>query len=355
MVFGAVADVLHYNVFPRLLSEIFTHLFGLPLLSFFGDFGAIIPAEISDAALLTFSLFCSKLGIKLQIEKSEVGRMVTFLGLEGDFPCEANNFRLSVTLTKEKAKIWTNRIRTYLKTGAISPKSWGSLSGRWASPRETSSGNSPVLSYVPIYRQLYARTYMAKLSVDAHQLLIWRADILSSLKPRVPRRFSQSPDFIVYTDSDLLSNRIAGLIMTLTDSGPMITLFCEAAVPQFWKSKFHRKNPIIGMEMLDPLALIHTAAPKFINKRVNLYIDNDTASNTLIRAGCQDPVLAAMIGQFWKKAEQLGADIWIVRVPSEVNPADLPTRGKDWPFPIMERVQFKNLFRLMCTTLRKSC
>ena len=30
MVFGDVDDVLHYNVFPRLISEIPTHLFGTP-------------------------------------------------------------------------------------------------------------------------------------------------------------------------------------------------------------------------------------------------------------------------------------------------------------------------------------
>ena len=34
--------------------------------------------------------------------------------------------------------------------------------------------------------------------------------------------------------------------------------------------------------MLAPLALLHTAPKLLIGKRVNLYIDNDTAPNTLI-------------------------------------------------------------------------
>ena len=149
MVFGASAAVLRYNLSSRLISETFTQLSGIPLLCFFGDFGAIIPAEISDASLLTFSLVCSKLGIKLKIAKSKAGRRVTSLGLEGDFPCEANKFRLSSTLTKEKAQTWTNQIRTYLHQGRYLPKSCGGLSERWASPRQTSSGNSPVPSYAP--------------------------------------------------------------------------------------------------------------------------------------------------------------------------------------------------------------
>ena len=85
MVIGDVAAVLHYNAFPRLTSEILAQLFGIPLLVFFDDFGAMVPAEITDAALNTFILFCSKLGIKLKKEKSEAGRRITFLCIEWDF------------------------------------------------------------------------------------------------------------------------------------------------------------------------------------------------------------------------------------------------------------------------------
>ena len=69
MVFGAVAVLIRYNVFPRPLSEFFTQLFlGFHHVLLFDDFGAIAPAEISEAALSAFSLFCSKLGIVLKIE-----------------------------------------------------------------------------------------------------------------------------------------------------------------------------------------------------------------------------------------------------------------------------------------------
>ena len=64
IVFGAVSAVLHYNVFPRHISEIFTRLFGPPPHPvFFDDFGDISPLEVSEAALRTSALFCSKMGI----------------------------------------------------------------------------------------------------------------------------------------------------------------------------------------------------------------------------------------------------------------------------------------------------
>ena len=100
--------------------------------------------------------------------------------------------------------------------------------------------------------------------------------------------------------------------------------------------------------MLAPLAILWTAQSFLRGKRVNLYIGNDTASNTMIRGDCADPFLAAMIKTFWKLAEKLQVDIWISRVGSTVNPADLPTRNKTLPFPIQLNIQFKSLFALLC-------
>ena len=116
-------------------------------------------------------------------------------------------------------------------------------------------------------------------------------------------------------------------------------------------NKFNRENPIIGMEMLARLALLYAASGICQWKRVNFYIANDTAANTLIRGDCTDPVIAAMIESFWKQADQLSLDARIGRVGSEVNPADPPTRHKKLHFPILRQVQFNSIFKLMCTTI----
>ena len=57
-VFGAIAAVLRYNVFSRILAELTTFYLGIPLLSFFGDFGALVPSFLSSADLQTFTSFC---------------------------------------------------------------------------------------------------------------------------------------------------------------------------------------------------------------------------------------------------------------------------------------------------------
>ena len=99
--------------------------------------------------------------------------------------------------------------------------------------------------------------------------------------------------------------------------------------------------------MLAPLAILWTAQSFLRGKRINLYIDNDTASNSMVRGECADPFLAAMIRSFWKLSEKLQIDVWIGRVGSSVNPADLPTRQKTLPFSIKHTIQFKSLFALL--------
>ena len=66
---------------------------------------------------------------------------------------------------------------------------------------------------------------------------------------------------------------------------PVINTLVVAKTPRFWANRFYKKNPIIGMEILAPLALLWASPQLLKNKRVNLHIDNDAASNALIRGG----------------------------------------------------------------------
>ena len=334
MVFGAVAAVLHYNVFSRILSEITTKLFGIPLLCFFDDFGALIPADLAERALGTFTAFCQKLGIKLKSEKSEHGVRVTFLGLEGYFPCAENNFRLSVSLTSEKATKWAGEIKAVIDKSFISSPELEKLIGKLGFAQTNLFGKFARAQLRPLYRKFYARNFDGKLTQEDSKLLIWWRDVLSSLHPRVPRFSNRKPDLVVYTDAALLSRRIAAVVLSTKNRKIEAIMLVEATTPQSWFRKFHQRNPIIGMEMLAPLGAVWTLTSLFADKCINLYIDNDTTANTLIRGECTDAFLSAMIRAFWKLSEEIKADIWIGRVGSKVNPADLPTRHKSFPSPL---------------------
>ena len=65
LMFGAISAVIHYNVFPRILSELTCRFLGIPMLSYFDDFGDLLPSSLAKKAIHTFSSFCNILGISL--------------------------------------------------------------------------------------------------------------------------------------------------------------------------------------------------------------------------------------------------------------------------------------------------
>ena len=48
LLFGSIASVLRYNVFARIVTELFTLIFGIPIVAFFGDCGAQTPPPPSS-------------------------------------------------------------------------------------------------------------------------------------------------------------------------------------------------------------------------------------------------------------------------------------------------------------------
>ena len=70
LLFVAVAAVLRYNCFSRAVARVFARVAGIPLLSYFDDFGALPPLAVLDAAFAAFVRFCDMVGISLKPEKN---------------------------------------------------------------------------------------------------------------------------------------------------------------------------------------------------------------------------------------------------------------------------------------------
>ena len=183
LVFGAVSAVLHYNVSPRILSEISTKIFGIPLRCYFDDFGDIAPASLSETALQTFTLFCPKLGIQLNIAKAEVGRRIIFLGVDADFPCFDNGDKLAVSLPREKYPNLATPISGFLQEGLISSQELEKMIGNLGFGQTNLFGRFARTQLMPTYRKFYAETYVAELSDSERRILHggWESSDLSDL------------------------------------------------------------------------------------------------------------------------------------------------------------------------------
>ena len=76
---------------------IINRAFGIPLLSYYDDFGSIAPESIGQAALATIHSASKAISIILHDDKSEVGRRVEFLGLIGPFLNREEAMSLSIS------------------------------------------------------------------------------------------------------------------------------------------------------------------------------------------------------------------------------------------------------------------
>ena len=164
LLFGAVAAVIHYNIFSRMISELMCRIFGIPMLSYFDDFGALLTAAMAHEGLDTFTKWRSLLGIKLKTAKSVVWESVTFLGLAGSFPTVKGGMKLRVSLTPEKAKNWADTMLGVLKEGRIPPHTLEKLIGKLSFSQTCLFGKFDRTQLRCLYRKLHAPTYIAHIN-----------------------------------------------------------------------------------------------------------------------------------------------------------------------------------------------
>ena len=72
LLFGAVAAVLHYNCFSRIIAILDNRLVGLPMVDYFDDMGCLILSQIPHAGLATFRKFGRILVVILRKDKTDM-------------------------------------------------------------------------------------------------------------------------------------------------------------------------------------------------------------------------------------------------------------------------------------------
>ena len=85
-----IADVLHYDVLPRILTALVNRYLGVPMAGYFDDFATVAPDALGRAAALAFGRFARAMGLELNYRKVDLGDEAVSMGLMGSFPSSAN-------------------------------------------------------------------------------------------------------------------------------------------------------------------------------------------------------------------------------------------------------------------------
>ena len=94
LLFGAVSAAIRYNCFSRTISVSANKILRLPVLSYFDDFGALVPDMIKEIGLDPFLRFTSELGALAKDGKYEVDKILVSPCLSGGFPFTENGMVL---------------------------------------------------------------------------------------------------------------------------------------------------------------------------------------------------------------------------------------------------------------------
>ena len=108
-------------------------------------------------------------------------------------------------------------------------------------------------------------------------------------------------------------------------------------------------NPICFSELFATVATIFQLGQQITGKRDFLFVDNEVACAALAKGSARNKGALPLLYALWAIAAQRDIGLWTERVPTEVNPADLPARDRDLSSetqPAQELVSHKDVLAI---------
>ena len=345
LLFGAEAAVIHYNCFSRILGVLTNKIFGIPLVTYFDDYGSMTPKEIDQLTLNTVKIFMITIGVFLKDDKTKLGDVMTFLGIQGSFPSPSNGMTLEVSLPEDKKKKWVDMITQIIDLGIITHDQLESLIGRLSFSQTSIFGRFGRPMMTQLYNKLNARRFHPVLSTNEIRILQWWRTALTNLASRTVRPQKDRPDWIVFTDAATSTSIIAAVLIKRSDFiiNENIDLIYASLTGEYWVKLFELTNLIYGLEMLALLATLYIPNTPLKNQNVTFHIDNRNAFEAVVKNNSNVTVISAMTQLIWHKISELGITAWFEWVPGNRNIADLPTRKADITFKHNDQKQFGDL------------
>ena len=346
--FGSTAAVLHYNCFSRIIASLLCRILAIPTVGYFDDFGFFTRTANENETMAFLLEFLSLLGVELKTEKSAIGNSNVFLGLTAFFPRPSNGMSLVISLPREKAHHWAKIILEIIATAHLSHATLESLIGRLSFAQTSVFGRFARAMLKPLYAKLFSPRYHPQLSLPLLRNLQWWASSLLTLTPRVATLNRSSPDWVIYTDAAFMEGQggahIAAIFMNT--AGPFNLQAQLVLTGQPTPSEiafFQNTSTIFGLELTAAFLAIFTERHRLRGKAVTLYMDNNAALAALVNGDSTATAAFQLIATLWYIVASFDIALWLERVDTALNIADLPTRNRTIPFPILEEKRFPPL------------
>ena len=322
MPFGALAAVHAWERIGALVWRIASRLLRLSLFRYVDDFfGCERPAVLQHGLGCLVRLIRLLLGgSAIADDKVAFGSSLTLLGVQITTTRKGYCCRPS----SDKVAKWLDCIKEALSSNCLTPGQASKLAGRLSWSCQHLFNRLGRAKLGPLFRQKYA-VKPWRLSDELRCALFWWQRILEQ---GIAEKYKWKPpcDDIVHIFCDAAGDpaRIAAIAW---DKGRAFYVDCEppVAITQRWSDR--KDQQIMGLELLSVALALSTFERLCVGRRVVIYSDNRGAECCFRNGAAKHEDHAWLVNAMWTHAVVSHMHLWIERVGSDDNWADLPSRS----------------------------
>lgn len=278
--------------------------------------------------------FWTKLaGQEFELLKDEFGRSITFLGTLLGLEGSLQRARLRVHLGELRRASLIRNLTAALEEDALTRDDAKILAGKLEAASATLYGRLGRGFTHSIFRRAYAISPHCALNERLRRSLGWWKTTLETCRcERIVPLGRARPRVMLYTDA---TPTRAGLFLVDGE--------------KLHQAAWELHEPGATIQYCETLALLQALEnyPDFFRgAELILFNDNEGAQASICKGWSTDPENQGLIERTWRQLLELDCKVWIERVPSKGNPADLPSRGQFWnrfPHPITGRKEKVNI------------
>ena len=326
--FGSVSSVYAFNAYSRMIEVALCELCAIPVSSYFDDFVAFDTDTTSNSASHSMEALLDALGWEFDKDgdkHNEFGKDKIILGA-------------SVQVLEEGLKIGNTQTRLAQieeEVGdIIARSSWtasiaSKVMGRLNFARSLVSGRPLQTAMWTLSQRASGGRRQENLTSDELKAL---EAIQRYTRVAVPRTIPFLPSqasAILYTDGSVEDGRARyGAVLFLEGARPRVI---QEEVPQYLVDEWFRlgsKHCIAQTELIPVLKAKQTWKNQLRDVDLLHYTDNEAVRGALIRGSTSSLASRDLLQQILLCELELQGRTWVSRIPSESNPADLPSRGR---------------------------
>jgi hypothetical protein len=330
LMFGSLGSVHGWDRQGALLCHLGRRILGLPLFRYVDDFFGAEEEGLEDHAMQCFArLVRAVLGpTAIKQEKLECGTQLEVLGLSVSY----DNQGLRVRVSDKKAEAWSECIQEVLDAGVLSSGLASKLAGRLSFAAQHTFRRAGRAALRPLFRQQYAPLQGSRLGGELRLSLQWWLHALGCWQAQVIPWDLRMQKATLLTDARSTPPRVAAVLLWegqihYTDWEPdqdILDAFTE-----------RKDNQIMGLELLGIALGLCTFGEMLRNRSVRIYCDNVGGERAMQAGAARAEDHNRLVHAMWMATMKLNLAVWIDRVPTKENIADLPSREA---YELLEKV-----------------